>query len=141
MKLKTILDAKGNQVFTIPPHASLADVVQSLLEHNCGSLVVCDEDRLVGIITERDILKACASTTEPLAAMRVEDRMTRDVVTGTPADKISDVMGVMTEKRIRHLPVLVDGCLVGMVSIGDVVKAERAHTSMENHYLKSYIQS
>lgn len=141
MKLCDILQAKGTQVFTIQPQATLADAVAAMLEHNCGSLVVCDRGQLVGIITERDILRACTAQNRPLVEMRVEDRMTRNVFTGSKSDKISDAMGWMTEMRIRHLPVIEDGQLAGIVSIGDVVKAEHSLLSVENQYLKHYIQS
>ncbi|MHB0955091.1 MAG: CBS domain-containing protein [Pirellulaceae bacterium] len=141
MKLSDILRTKGTAVFTIGPRATLADVVAEMVEHNCGSLVVCDSDELVGIITERDILRACASQNRPLVEMCVEERMTRNLVTGSATDKVSDVMGWMTEMRIRHLPVLEKGRLAGMVSIGDIVKAEHSLLSVENQYLKHYIQS
>ena len=98
-------------------------------------------DKVVGIITERDILRACAAQNRPLSEVRVEERMTRNVITGSASDKISDVMGWMTEMRIRHLPVLEKGRLAGMVSIGDIVKAEHSLLSVENQYLKHYIQS
>ena len=141
MKLSDILVTKGTAVFTIGRHSTLAEVVSSMVEHNCGSLVVCQDDEVVGIITERDILRACAATERPLAEVRVEERMTHKVVTGSGDDKIGDVMGWMTEQRIRHLPVLERGKLAGIVSIGDIVKAEHGRLSVENHYLKNYIQS
>lgn len=141
MKLSTILEAKGSTVFTIGPDANLAEVVAALVEHNCGSLVVAEDEQLLGIVTERDILRVCATLDRPIGELRVDSIMTRDVLTGSADDKISDVMGLMTEKRIRHLPVLENGKLAGMISIGDVVKAEHSHLTMENHYLKNYIQS
>lgn len=142
MQLRSILKAKGNSVHTIGPQETLAEVVQRLVMHNCGSLVVCDDEgQMLGIITERDILRASAEMTESLDHAVVETRMTVDVVTGSPDDKIDYVMGLLTEKRIRHLPVVDDGRLVGLISIGDVVKAQHHLLSMENHMLKSYIQS
>ena len=141
MLLREILQVKGDKVYSIEPSATLADVVQRLVEFNCGSLVVCDGGKMVGIITERDILRACAALDEPLESIPVEARMTADVVTGAPDNTVNETMGVMTEKRIRHLPVMDQGQLVGMVSIGDIVKAQHAELSVENHYLKNYIQS
>lgn len=141
MKLSDILRTKGNSVLTIGPRATLADVVSTMVEHNCGSLVVCDGDVLVGIITERDILRACASQPRLLHEILVEERMTRQVITGLASDPISGVMGLMTERRIRHLPVLEEGKLAGLISIGDIVKAEHSTLSVENQYLKHYIQS
>lgn len=140
MKLNEILHAKGTDVYRIDPEASLADVVQKLVECGCGSLLVCDGDRIVGIITERDILRACADKATTLEFVRVSIHMTTDVVTGNPEDDVSDIMGLMTKKRIRHLPILEDGKLAGIISIGDVVKAQYAHLSVENRCLKEYIQ-
>lgn len=146
MTLQDILRAKGTIVHSIAPTATLDDVVAKLVEHNCGSLVVCDSSvpgskpRMVGIITERDILRACAARQAPLEAQRVADVMTRKLVTGTPSDPVSDTMGLMTQHRIRHLPVLEGEELVGLISIGDVVKAQYHETVVENHYLKEYIQ-
>jgi CBS domain-containing protein len=140
MKLGDILQVKGTQVFTIGPRQTLAEAAAAMVEHNCGSLVICESDKVVGIITERDILRACVTQDRPLTEVRVEERMTRDMITGSADDKISDVMGWMTNMRIRHLPVLEKGKLSGLVSIGDVVKAEHSLLSVENEYLKHYIQ-
>jgi CBS domain-containing protein len=150
MTLREILHVKGHAVHTIGADATLEAVVQTLVKHNCGSLVVCDHDprdlergargAMLGIITERDILRACAANRGSLAALKVDAVMTRNVATGTPDDSVEDTMGLMTELRIRHLPILEGDRLVGLVSIGDVVKAQHDRLSMENHYLKSYLQ-
>lgn len=144
MNLRDILHGKGSIVHTIRADASLADVVQKLVKNNCGSLVVCDSDcsetdRLLGIITERDILKACAAGRGPLESTTVAQVMTRDMLVGSPHDTVEDAMGLMTINRIRHLPVVEDGQLLGMISIGDVVKSQHDRLTMENHYLKSYL--
>lgn len=141
MTLQQILSNKGRNVHSIAPDKTLQDVVNSMVEHNCGSLVVCDNDRMVGIITERDILRACAELEEPLASVPVAVRMTRNVVTCTPDCDVETIMGLMTEHRVRHMPLLENGTLAGMISIGDIVKAQHDELSLENHYLKSYIQS
>lgn len=139
MTIRDILRNKGSQVLSIHPDATLADVVQKLVQNNCGSLVVCDGDRMAGIITERDILRAVADGT-PLSQVRVHQRMTTEVVTGTSDDSVESIMGAMTEHRIRHMPILDNQRLVGLISIGDVVKAQHDQLSVENHYLLSYIQ-
>lgn len=148
MVLQEILRRKGSQVHSISPDATLDQVVRKLVENNVGSLVVCQpaadggaSGTLVGIITERDILRACAAGRESLSTVKVSDVMTHDLMTGTPDDSIEETMGLMTERRIRHLPILVDDRLAGIISIGDVVKAHFEEVTMENHYLKSYIQS
>ena len=142
MTLKEILSAKGSKVHTITPEATLDDVVQTLVKHNCGSLVVCRDQtcpEVLGIITERDILRATASRRGSLDKLLVKDVMTRDLVTGSPGDSIEHIMCLMTTHRIRHLPILNNGELRGIISIGDVVKSQLDHLSMENHYLKTYI--
>ena len=141
MKLQAILRVKGTAVFTVEPGVWLAVVVEWLVKCNCGSLVVCDDGQMVGIITERDILKACAGDTTTLEGNTVAERMTTDVITGSLTDEVETIMGLMTKNRIRHMPILENGELAGMISIGDVVKAQHAELSMENHYLKEYIQS
>jgi CBS domain-containing protein len=141
MTLQHILNVKGRQVFTISPDKSLQDVVNMLVDFRCGSLVVCEGEQMVGIITERDILRACAESPGTLAGITVQQRMTRDVVTCSPDCEVETIMGLMTEHRVRHMPLLEDGRLVGLISIGDIVKAQHDQLCLENHYLKSYIQS
>ncbi len=141
MNLKDILRDKGQEVFTIGPAATLQDVVDLLVQHNCGSALVMEGDRIAGIITERDILRAAAQEGRHLRDCVVNDHMTVDLLIGTPEDPIGKVMGMMTENRVRHLPVVSDERLVGIVSIGDIVKAQHHQLSIENHYLKNYIQS
>jgi len=145
MLLSDILNHKGHAVLTIEPTATLAEVIRTLVEHNCGSLIVCAtsgdglRSRMVGIITERDILRACANEKSTLERTLVEDVMSKNPVTGRPTDSVEETMGVMTDRRIRHLPVLDNGKLAGIVSIGDLVKAQHDAMTMENHYLKSYL--
>ena len=142
MTLSDILAVKGRKVFTIPVDGMLCDVVEQLVAHNVGSLVVCDGyGCMVGIITERDILRACALQAGTLETMPVAKFMTQHVITATPQDDVENVMGLMTEHRIRHLPVLQDDRLVGIISIGDTVKAQYDNLCRENHYLMAYIQS
>lgn len=144
MTLKEILAAKGATVQTIGPDASLRDLVHELNQRNIGSLIVVDNStdppRTVGIITERDILHACAAA-DDLATTKVSKWMTSELITGSPADSVSDVMGLLTDNRIRHLPVLEEGRLVGIISIGDVVKAQHDQLAMENQFMRRYIQT
>lgn len=138
MVIRDILQTKGDTVYRIEPQASLRQAAQEMMDHGCGSLVVCSGDGVVGIITERDLLRACAAG-DSLDDVAVEQRMTRDVVAGSPDDDVQGVMGVLTNRRIRHLPIVRDGKLAGMISIGDVVKAQYSELAFENHVLKSYI--
>ena len=142
MNLQDILPQKRSTVYTIRPDATLDDVVQTLVHYNCGSLVVREGDAaspMLGIITERDILKACAAERNSLDRIHVRETMTEHVAIGTPGDSVEDTMGTMTNRRIRHLPVIENGKLVGVISIGDIVKAQHDHLTLENHYLKTYI--
>jgi len=143
MLLQEILRNKGTAVHTIHPQATLDDLVRSLVQRNCGSLVVTQSgsssSSMLGIITERDVLRACAAHPCGFADVRVVDVMTIEVTVGSPNDSVEDTMGVMTEQRIRHLPIVENGRLVGIVSIGDIVKAHHDNLTLENHYLKSYI--
>jgi CBS domain-containing protein len=148
MKLQEILRVKGSGVHTIHPGATLDEVVQMLVNCKCGSLVVREPadaggppGAMVGIISERDILRVIAARRGALDTLLTADAMTRDVITGSPDDSIDDTMGLMTDRRIRHLPIIDGGELAGMISIGDVVKAHHDQVALENHYLKSYIQS
>src|SRR4029079_4886293 len=142
MKLADILAHKGYKVHSIRPSVSLAEVVQVMVRHNIGSLMVCAEEdckQMLGIITERDILRACAARRGSLESIEVAEVMTKDIVTASPNDSVEDIMGSMTDHRIRHLPVIENDELVGIVSIGDIVKAQHDALTMENHYLKSYL--
>lgn len=125
MNIASLLASKGSKVITIQPHQTVRQAVGLLAEHNIGALVVVDRTSSpVGIVSERDIVRSAARNeqlfSEPVAAL-----MTKDVVLGQPHDDLASVGYTMTERRIRHLPVMEGGKLVGIVSIGDVVKAQR----------------
>ena len=144
--LEDILKAKGSNVYTVVPDAMLEEAIVELSEHNVGALLVCERDpafgeKVVGIVTERDVLHVCASRKKLLTAMRVGDVMSTKLITATPTDTLESVMGQMTTNRIRHLPVLKEGRLVGIVSIGDIVKAQHDRLAMENQAMKDYIQN
>ena len=140
MRVCEILKRKGDTVYQISQNASLADAVERLVNFNCGSLMVNGENLIVGIITERDILKSIASQKKDLSELLVCDFMSRKLIVGHPTDEVADIMGKMTTHRIRHLPIFENERLAGMISIGDVVKAMFDLLAEENHYLKVYIQ-
>lgn len=141
MLVKDILRVKGEQVYTVTPKATLHEAACELVKHNVGSLVVCEDDKVVGIITERDLLRTVAEEKPDLDQLTVSERMSTQLTTCPPEEDVDKVMGLMTEKRIRHLPILKEGKLAGMISIGDVVKAQQVRTTMENQQLMNYIQS
>ena len=147
MTLQEILGAKGSAVRTIGPDATIDECVKALVRYNVGSLIVCRQDcpseqaSMLGIITERDILKCVAAHRNECGRLCVADVMTTNVITGTMNNTVGQVMGLMTENRIRHLPIMDGEQLLGIISIGDVVKAQHDEMALENHYLKNYIQS
>jgi len=141
MQIQDILRVKGHQVHSIAPGAALQEAIETLVRLNIGSLLVVHDGQPVGIVTERDILRACAKLAGKLEESYVEQIMTREVVTGNLQDELSEVMGVMTERRVRHLPIMDQGRLAGMISIGDIVKAQHHQLTAENHLLKTYILS
>ena len=140
MRIHDILDSKGRDVVTTPSEGTVLDAMQVLVEHNIGAVVIVEGSSIQGILSERDVLRLGAGGPELLSSTRIREAMTRDVIVGLPDDEIHHAMGVMTENRIRHLPIMVDGALVGIVSIGDLVNASRHEAVDENRYLKDYIQ-
>ena len=142
--IQDILRVKGTVVHAISPGTRLDEVAKKLVEHKIGALLVArqgptGEQELLGIVTERDILYHCAKSNMPLGEVEVTTVMSSPLITAAPSDSIDKIMGVMTEKRIRHVPVLLDGKLAGIVSIGDLVKAEHNKLAMENRFMKDYI--
>lgn len=140
MKIDEILRTKGREVVTIAPSRSVLEAVRVLVDRNIGSLVVADGRTPTGIITERDILRLAARVGGELESIPVRSAMTRDMVTATPDDGLEEMMDVMTARKIRHLPVLDDGALVGIISIGDLVNACRLSAEEENSHLRRYIR-
>ena len=125
MNIASLLATKGGMVVTARADQTIRDVLGLLARHNIGALVVIDESLLpIGIVSERDIVRAAARD-ERVFSLTAAALMTRDVIVGTPQDDLMTVGMTMTDRRIRHLPVVDKGRLVGIVSIGDVVKAER----------------
>jgi CBS domain-containing protein len=140
VKIRDILSTKGSSVVTISPESPVEEAVQLLVEHDIGSVVVVSADGIRGILTERDLLRAAAMDVRRLGTARVADLMTERVVTAAPDATINDVMNVMSDLRIRHLPVVAGGELCGVISIGDVVNALRREVENENHQLHAYIK-
>ncbi len=123
MTVHDLLRRKGPAVFSIAPGASLADAASRLSQHDVGALLVLEGTLLVGIVSERDIVRALANGGASALARPVTAEMSSPVATCVPADGVRQLMARMTARRIRHLPVVVDGLVVGVVSIGDVVKS------------------
>lgn len=125
MKVSHILASKTGELVTITPEQTIKTAVKQLVERNIGALLVVDDNgNLVGILSERDIIR-WSSQTDDVLKMSVAEVMTRNVVTGLPQDDLMSVANTMTERRFRHLPIMDGGKLIGIISIGDVLKAQR----------------
>lgn len=142
MQVEHILKAKGSAVITVADHDRIADAVALLNTHRIGAVVVVtDGGKVVGILSERDIVRRMGEDPTTFLQTRIGDTMTRAVVTCARSDTVASVMETMTNNRIRHLPVCEDGALVGIVTIGDVVKGKIEETEQEAHALRDYIAS
>jgi CBS domain-containing protein len=140
MFVSDILSQKGGLVFTVTPGTSVAQLSQQLSARRIGSMLVLDgEGGVAGIVSERDLVRALASHGAKAMELEARQVMTRDVVTCDPDDSIDQVMQTMTQGRFRHLPVVRHGELLGLVSIGDVVKARLEEAEHETEALKAYI--
>lgn len=140
MFVSDILSQKGGLVFSVTPGTTVAEVAQQLSVRRIGSvLVLNDQSAVMGIVSERDLVRALATHGAKAIELEVRQIMTRDVVTCHPDDSIDEVMQTMTSGRFRHIPVVHRGELLGLVSIGDVVKARLEETEHETEALKAYI--
>ena len=125
MKISSILSTKSQKVITVYPNHSIAEAVNLLKEHNIGALpVVSEMGRIIGILSERDIVRNLAEE-DDILSVSVKSLMTTAVITAVPQDDLTSVVHTMTENRIRHLPVLEGEQLIGIISIGDIIKAQR----------------
>ena len=142
MNVREILSVKGRDVVTIDPNANLATAVKVLAERRIGAVVATGpEDRIVGILSERDIVTALAARGLGALETKVSEVMTRKVTTCNASDTISSIMERMTAGKFRHVPVLEQGRLAGIVSIGDVVKHRVMEMESEQAALRDYIQT
>jgi CBS domain-containing protein len=139
--LKQLLDAKGAQVHSIRPDAKLIEALQLMAQKDIGALVVHDGSRIVGILSERDYARKVILHGKSSHDVPVREIMTADVVTVGPTRTVEECMSLMTERRIRHLPVCENEKLVGLVSIGDLVKEVIAEQEQTIRQLESYIHS
>ncbi len=140
MKVEEILQHKGSQVVTIEPDKTVQQAIALLVRKKIGALLVAEKKgKIVGIITERDILKEANRRSKLLAKTRVKQVMTRKLWVGAPDDDVPAVRQLMTRHRVRHLPIIAGNKLVGLISIGDVLKSLDMQREAENHDLKDLI--
>ena len=137
MRVIDIIKIKGSDVVSLPPSTTIGDLVDVLQEKRIGAVVVVDEGYLAGIVSERDVVRFARgelTLDDPLSTI-----MTTTVITCSPEDEARDLAEIMTRQRFRHLPVLEDGDLVGIVSIGDIVKARLDELEAERDHLVGYV--
>ncbi|WP_345414232.1 CBS domain-containing protein [Pseudonocardia xishanensis] len=139
MRIADVLRSKGDTVATVEPEATVGDLLGRLAQGNYGALPVVRAGMLIGMVSERDVVRRLHERGADLLFATVEEIMTTDLATCTPNDSAADLARVMTTRRVRHLPVLVDGRLAGIVSIGDLVKARIDMLESERQQLESYI--
>ncbi len=140
MLVREVLKNKGGRVVSIGPEATISEAIARLVQHNIGSLPVVDEHgSLVGVVSERDMLRHMHNRGEVFSRHRVDEVMTSHPITCAPEDDVEVVMGHMSSRRIAKVPVLEEGRLVGIVSVGDVIKVMYERVSAENSHLMSYL--
>jgi IMP dehydrogenase len=140
MKVRNLLDAKGKDVVSIDAGSSVEDAIRVMNSRKISAMMVTDHSKSVGIFTERDVVK-CYLKNEGKAFkdIMLKDIMTTDLIVAQMDDDLNDIMSVMVEKNIRHLPVVDSGVVIGMLSIRDVIQTQVGKLTSEIHYLKDYI--
>ena len=142
MYVRDLLRSKGENVVTVRPDASVTSLLETLAKYNIGALVVSRNGKSVdGIVSERDVVRALVKRGGDLMADPVSSIMTAEVTTANPGSNLEKLMRTVTEQRIRHLPVVIEGDLSGIISIGDLVKARIDELEMEKESLIGYIRS
>ncbi|MEU3017526.1 CBS domain-containing protein [Nocardiopsis sp. NPDC007018] len=139
MLIAAILRAKGSEVVRVAPESTVAHLLAELARHNIGAVVVAEDDTLVGIVSERDVVRHLERRGPAVLSAPVSDIMTADVVTCTPEDTVEEVSERMTVRRFRHVPVTSEGRLAGIVSIGDLVKSRVRVLEDDREQLEAYI--
>ncbi|MGH3435544.1 MAG: CBS domain-containing protein [Sciscionella sp.] len=139
MRIADVLRGKGSDVVTVTPDTTVDQLLAALAERNIGAVVVVDGQAVAGIVSERDVVRQLHANGPGVLAMSVSQIMSSPVVTCAPEDPLTQLMSIMTERRFRHLPVTQDGRLIGIISIGDVVKNRLAQLEDDRQQLESYI--
>ena len=140
MLVSEILERKGYEVITASPDASVAELTRLLDDHRIGAALVVSADRILGVVSERDVIRALAAHGPPALTLAVAEIMSRDLEVCAPDDAIDEIMARMTTHRIRHVPVVDGRRLVGLISIGDVVKHRVEEITAETHMLRDYVE-
>ncbi len=141
MKVKDVLAVKGSNVIVINHEKTIFEAMSMFAMHRVGSLLIVDETKnIVGIIAARDVLMEVLRASEKIRETPVNSIMTRNIIVATPDDDLEYIQALMTENRIRHIPIMENKKLAGIVSIGDIVKVQLKEYHVENRYLREYIE-
>ena len=138
MNVATILKQKGSGVFTTTSDKSLLDIAKLLQQHGIGCIVIVSDDKIAGIVSERDLMRAIGQAGPKVLEQPVSDFMTKTVITAREADTVDQLMAEMTKRRFRHMPVVEKNRLIGLVSIGDLVKIQISEIEMEAAATREY---
>ena len=142
MTLHELLERKGTGMITAKASISVLEAIETMCTHKVGSLLIeSDDGKLLGITTERDILRFCSAQKGDLTGTFIDQAMTQDLLVATPEMSVDEAMSIMTEHRFRHFPVLEGGKPVGIISIGDLVKAQLKDITVEVKYLRDFISA
>lgn len=139
MLARDLVKVKGTDIVSVPPDATLGEAIETLAARNIGAVVVMDGRSLAGILSERDVIKVLNGAPTGFRSTSVAEVMTSDVSTAGPEASVLELLKLMTERRFRHVPIVEDGEVIGLVSIGDAVKARVDEVEGEAAALKSYI--
>lgn len=140
MKIKDISRIKGREVITVKANSTLSEAIEKMVNNSIGALPVCEADeKLVGVISERDILRSLYQRSNDIGTTRIRDVMTKDVIVGVPDDDVESTLKIMSDKGIRHLPVMSGEKIVGMLSIRDVIEEKLTECNTQVRYLHDYI--
>ena len=139
MTIAAILKQKGGEVVSVAPSASVTEIASIISSRRIGAVVVLSDGRLAGIVSERDVVKAIAHSGEAALKMTAQDIMTQAVITATPQTSVNDAMSIMDDGYFRHLPVVDEGSLVGIISVRDAVRAYIQHQAMEVDSLTEFV--
>jgi CBS domain-containing protein len=139
VRISDVLKNKGSGVLTVAPDMTVSDLLAVLATRNIGAMVVVDPDGPVGIVSERDVVRKLHEFGVDLLGRPISEIMTAHMITCTPADSVDSLSALMTTNRVRHVPVMQDGRLAGIVSIGDVVKTRMEELQVQQEHLEAYI--
>lgn len=140
MKVSTLLETKGKDIVSIDSESSVEDAIRSMHARKISAIMVTDHGKTVGIFTERDVVRSYISSEgKNFKEIKVKEFMISNLIVAVPDDDLMDISAIMVEKNIRHLPVIDNGTVIGMLSVRDIVQAQVKKLTSEIHYLKDYI--